>query len=128
MKLIAGNVAEEYNQRKNRINAFWEDIYHSTETESDSYLVQYLSYVELNMLRAGVVEHLKEWISSGYNEIQNPKQRYNLIDLRRLPILFGYDSLKEFQKHHKIWIDEALKNDRLERHSKLSKSITVRRN
>ena len=114
MKLIAGNVAEEYNQRKNRINAFWEDIYHSTETESDSYLVQYLSYVE--------------WISSGYNEIQNPKQRYNLIDLRRLPILFGYDSLKEFQKHHKIWIDEALKNDRLERHSKLSKSITFRRN
>jgi len=79
------------------------------------------------MVRAGVVDHPKEWINSGYNEIQNPKKRYNLIDFQRLPILFGFDSLKEFQKHHKIWIDEALKNYRLERDSKWSESIAVGR-
>jgi putative transposase len=79
------------------------------------------------MVRAGVVKHPKEWINSGYNEIQNPKQRYNLLDFKRLPILFGYDSLHEFQKHHKMWIDEALENDRLERDSKWSESIAVGR-
>jgi len=127
MQLVAGRMAQEYNQRKDRNGAFWEDRYHATAIDSDGHLLQCLKYVDLNMVRAGVVGHPKDWQNSGYNEIQNPKQRYKLLDLKRLPILFGFDSLLEFQKHHKLWIDEALKNDRLERDSKWSESIAVDR-
>ena len=79
------------------------------------------------MVRADVVNHPNEWMNSGYNEIQNPRQRYNLIDLKRLTILFGLDSLEELQKLQKSWIEEALNNERLERDSKWSESIAVGR-
>jgi hypothetical protein len=36
MQLIAGRTAQEYNQRKNRKGAFWEDRYHATAIETDA--------------------------------------------------------------------------------------------
>ena len=41
-------------------------------------------YIDLNMVRAGVVKHPGEWEYGGYGEIQNPKQRYTLIDRPKL--------------------------------------------
>jgi uncharacterized protein (TIGR02452 family) len=38
MQLIAGRTAQEYNQRKNRQGAFWEDHYHATAIEADRHL------------------------------------------------------------------------------------------
>ena len=31
------------------------------------------------MVRAGAVKHPHEWGHSGYNEIKNPRRRYNLL-------------------------------------------------
>lgn len=36
MQLIAGRTAQEYNQRKNRQGAFWEERYHATAIEQTS--------------------------------------------------------------------------------------------
>ncbi|MBS3907180.1 MAG: transposase [Syntrophaceae bacterium] len=52
MQLIAGRTGQEYNQRKGRKGAFWEDRYHATAVEMDSHLIRCLVYVDLNMLRA----------------------------------------------------------------------------
>jgi REP-associated tyrosine transposase len=41
------------------------------------------------MVRAGVVQHPGEWVHAGYREIQNPKQRYTLIDRQKLTTLLG---------------------------------------
>ena len=38
MQLIAGRSAQEYNERKNRRGAFWEDRYHATAVEADGHL------------------------------------------------------------------------------------------
>jgi len=38
MQLIAGRTALEYNQRKNRQGAFWEDRYHATAIEADEHV------------------------------------------------------------------------------------------
>jgi putative transposase len=40
MQLIAGRTGQEYNQRKDRQGAFWEDRYHATAVETGSHLVQ----------------------------------------------------------------------------------------
>jgi putative transposase len=40
IQLIAGRTGQEYNQRKDRKGAFWEDRYHATAVEGDSHLVQ----------------------------------------------------------------------------------------
>ena len=57
MQLIAGRTAQDYNQRKERKGAFWEDRYHATAIEADGHLHRCLVYIDLNMVRAGVVKH-----------------------------------------------------------------------
>jgi REP-associated tyrosine transposase len=57
MQLIAGRTAQEYNERKGRGGAFWEDRYHATAIEADEHLHRCLVYIDLNMVRAGVVNH-----------------------------------------------------------------------
>ena len=74
IKLIAGRTGQEFNQRKSRKGAFWEDRYHATAVESGDHLSKCLVYIDLNMVRAGVVEHPSEWPFCGYNEIQEPTQ------------------------------------------------------
>ena len=37
IKLVAGRIGQEYNVRKNRKGAFWEDRYHATAVESNRY-------------------------------------------------------------------------------------------
>ena len=39
IQLIAGRTGQEYNQRKNRKGAYWEDRYHATAVETDSHLI-----------------------------------------------------------------------------------------
>ena len=57
IQLTAGRTGQEYNQRKARHWAFWEDRYHATAIEADEHLHRCLVYVDLNMVRAGVVRH-----------------------------------------------------------------------
>ena len=57
MQLVAGRTAQEYNQRKKRKGAFWEDRYHATTIERDEHLVRCLVYIDMNMVRTGVVSH-----------------------------------------------------------------------
>ncbi|VUZ84894.1 hypothetical protein MELA_01269 [Candidatus Methylomirabilis lanthanidiphila] len=61
MQLIAGRIAQEYNQRKGRGGAFWEDRYHATAIEANEHLHRCLVYIDVNMVRAGVVRHPAEW-------------------------------------------------------------------
>ena len=79
----------------------------------------------MNMVRAGVVKHPEEWAHSGYNEIQNPRKRYNLIDHKKLMKLLNfsnYDSLKQF---YRKWIDDTIERSRIVRDSKWSQGIAV---
>mgnify|MGYP002066177361 FL=1 len=57
IQLIAGRTGREYNRRKKRKGAFWEDRYHATAVETGEHLIRCLAYIDLNMVRAGVVRH-----------------------------------------------------------------------
>ena len=39
IKLVAGRIGQEYNLRKKRKGAFWEDRYHATAVESEQHLL-----------------------------------------------------------------------------------------
>jgi hypothetical protein len=75
-QLIAGRTAQEDNRRKNRRGAFWEDRYHAMAIQADDHLHQCVVYIDLNMVRAGVVKHPRDWEHSGYREIHKPPSRY----------------------------------------------------
>ena len=89
MQPIAGRTGQEYNQRKRRHGAFWEDRYHATAVETGEHLARCLTYVDLNMVRAGVAAHPAAWESAGYHEIQSPPARFRIIDRSALADTLG---------------------------------------
>lgn len=46
-----------------------------TDIETGEYLLRCLLYVDLNMVRAGVVSHPEQWRHVGSNEIQHPRRK-----------------------------------------------------
>ena len=125
IKLVAGRTAQEYNQRKRRKGAFWEDRYHATAIEDGEHLLQCLVYIDLNMVRAGVVKHPSEWDHCGYNEIQAPKRKNILINYERLVELLGFETYDEARSTHKQWVESCLTNGGNRQDDKWSRSIAV---
>jgi REP-associated tyrosine transposase len=125
MQLIAGRTAQEYNQRKNRHGAFWEDRYHATAIQADEHLHRCIIYIDLNMVRAGVMNYPGEWKESGFTEIHKPPKRYVIIDLRSLSELSGFADLRDFQRAHRQWVEQALENGLASRDERWSESIAV---
>ena len=77
------------------------------------------------MLRARVVSHPKEWPFCRYNEIQNPRQRYGIIDYQRLITLLQVRDLQGVQETRRHYIEEALGSKNQARESKWSETIAV---
>ncbi|MEJ2345571.1 MAG: transposase [Gammaproteobacteria bacterium] len=115
MQLVAGRTAQEYNQRKSRRGAYREDRYHATAVDSQEYLPRCMAYIDMNMVRAGLVEHPAQWALSRYREIQAPPQRYAVIDHSALQDMLGFRGFGRLQraraggryfvecKHWKVW-------------------------
>ena len=127
LQLIAGRTAQEFNTRKNRKGSFWEDRYHATAVDTDNHLAKCMAYIDLNMVRAGVVSHPSEYWSSGYNEIQNPPKRYSIINMKMLMDYFSMRDENRFREEYSNWITVELKNNVLTRNQNWSESIAVGR-
>jgi len=125
IQLVAGRTGQEYNQRKKRKGAFWEDRYHATGVERDEHLTQCMVYIDMNMVRARVVKYPEEWAFCGYHEIQNPRKRYGLIDYQRLVAFLQMRDLDELQESCRNWIDDAIGSQNCNRESKWTESIAV---
>jgi putative transposase len=125
MQLISGRVAQQFNRRKSRRGAFWEDRYHATAVQADGHLARCMVYIDLNMVRAGVVEHPSEWVHAGYNEIQCLPKRYRCIDVPALATLLGFVDAGNLRDGLREWVDLALTNGRLERQPAWTQSIAV---
>ena len=125
IQLVAGRTAREYNQRKKRKGAFWEDRYHATAVESGEHLLQCIVYIDLNMVRAESVSHPSEWPFSGYKEIQESRRKSALIAYERLKELVGSDTYDQFRAVHRDWVNDSLGQGKSIRDSKWSRSIAV---
>jgi len=125
IQLIAGRTAQEFNQRKYRNGAFWQDRYHATAIESGKHFRKCLVYIDLNMVRCGVVSHPLEWPFCGFNEIQRPKQRYSLIDHIRLHSLSGSSDEEQFRTSHLSWVEETLRANSNQRENRWTEGIAV---
>ena len=125
IKLVAGRTGQEYNVRKNRKGAFWEDRYHATAVEKNRYLRKCITYIDLNMVRAGVVEHPRQWEFCGYNEIQNPRKRKGIIDFERLMGLLGFENYDDLKEAHYKWVDSEIQTTKSDKENKWTQSIAV---
>ena len=125
MQLVAGRTAQEYNLRKNRKGAFWEDRYHAVAVETDEHLVRCLIYIDMNMVRAGVAKHPLEWPHGGYCEILKPPKRYRIIDQDTLVSKCGFSDAEQFRHAYRGWIETAINDRRLIREPAWSESLAV---
>ena len=123
--LIAGRTAQEYNRRKRRKGAFWEDRYHATAIESGEHLLRCLVYIDLNMVRAGVVDHPSQWPHGGYTEIQTPRRKNIIIAHDKLRALAGFEDYASFVSAHRKWVHAALKEVDAKRESRWTQSVAV---
>lgn len=125
MQLIAGRTGQEYNNRKQRLGGYWQDRYHATAIQTETHLQHCLTYIDLNMVRAGVVEHPAMWPFGGYAEVQAPRKRYGRIDHTRLLDLLSLQTTKQLQLSRQIAIATALKESRLQRNPIWTESVAV---
>ena len=125
LQLVEGRTAQAYNRRHRRRGAFWQDRHHAVAVESERYLWNCLVYIDLNMVRAGVVAHPREWPCGGYNEIQHPRSRYRVLDLERLADLTGCSTIGTLQTSHRDRVEAALANGDLARDSRWTEAIAV---
>ena len=124
MQLIAGRVAQEYNERKSRTGAFWEDRYHATAVQSQNHLLTCMIYIDLNMVRAGVVKSPAQWEYCGYNDLLN-KNKNVIIDLKTVCESTGFTSWDEFFTSYKSRLTAAMADPLPKRDQSWSNSIAI---
>jgi putative transposase len=112
MRRVQGEFAQAYNRRKKRSGAYWSDRYHATLVDGDNYLMRCLRYIDLNMVRAGVVRHPEEWPWCGYDELAGLRQRYRLIDREALLKSFWVPmNFEKFSQAYVGGLDEILNRE-----------------
>jgi putative transposase len=82
-------------------------------------------YIDMNMVRARVVEHPSQWIHGGYREIQAPRRKCILIDYDRLRKLCGFDDFESFQATHRKWVETAVNKEISKRESTWTQAVAV---
>lgn len=125
MQLVAGRTAQTYNDRKQRDGAFWKDRYHATAVASDGHLLRCMAYIDLNMVRAGAVEHPSQWRESGYCELQRLPQRYRIIDATELCRLLECATPAAVRRRVTGWTERTLIERPAARESAWTESLAV---
>lgn len=86
LKELKWRFSRWYNQTHNRVGTLWEDRYRSVLVEGDEHaLMTIAAYVELNPVRAGIIDDPKDYRWSGYGEAVAGK----LLARERLARLHG---------------------------------------
>jgi putative transposase len=125
MREVASESARAYNRRKGRVNAFWGDNYHATLVEAGPYLWECLCYIELNMVRCGVVAHPREWDWVGYREIMGERRRYRVVDVERLCWRLQAGNVEEIRKNLAASLAERIARDEVKREPRWTESLAV---
>jgi putative transposase len=125
MQSLEGDFAQEFNRQKKRKNAFWGDRYHATMIDSGDYLWKCLLYIDLNMVRAGVVGHPREWEWTAYNELMGTRKRYRLVDMAELLTQLGAGTEKSFRENYETCLTDAIARRAIERDAKWTESLAV---
>jgi putative transposase len=125
MQLVSGRTAQAYNKREARVGAFWQGRYHRTAIQSDHHLVRCLTYIDLNMVRAGAVRHPRQWRESGYFEIHARRGRRGIIDVEALCRLTGASDEGDLRGRLWRWTEHALRTASLEREPAWTESLAV---
>ncbi len=69
-----------FNKTYDKVGHLWQDRFKSKLIVKDKYLIDCINYVELNPVRAGLVESPHEYIWSSYRERNMMESPYKVLD------------------------------------------------
>ena len=102
VKEIKLGFSRYYNRRHNRRGFFWGDRFKSVIVENGQTLINCLAYIDLNPVRAGIVEKPEEyrWNSIGYHVQTNNKDGFLSLDfgLKEFNVLDADERLRLYRK------------------------------
>lgn len=125
MHLAAGAFAQQRNARKGNEGSVWEHPYHCTIIQDGQHLLRCLRYVDLNMVRAGVVAHPSLWRWCGFDELTGKRVRYRILNLDRLLESVEMASLADYRLVHEQGIEEAIRLRTLAREAEWTEALAV---
>ncbi len=107
MREIKVGFARFYNRRHNRRGYFWGDRFKSVIVENGETLINCLAYIDLNPLRAGLVQRPEQyrWNSLGYHVQTGNKNNFLSLDFGLKE--FGAIDAEERLKHYRRYVYEA---------------------
>lgn len=106
MAWLQGTFAGDRNRRTGREGAVWRGRFQPTLVETGAHLSRCLFYLDMNMVRAGVVAHPRDWEFGGYQELSGARQRYRIVDQRRLLACLAMPDAATFRPWHEATLAE----------------------
>ena len=125
IRLAAGCTAGQYNQRKGRRGGFWDGRFRCTAVESGEHLWNCLAYVDMNMVRAGVVGHPSDWEWCGYREVAGLRERYRILDFERLVEKLEARDIREVREAYCGLIERRAEAEHFSRQSRWTEPVAV---
>jgi putative transposase len=125
MQYVQGSFAQSYNLRKHRTGAFWSDRYHATMIENGEHLWRCIRYIDLNMIRAGVVRHPRDWDWTGWRELMGQRNRNRLLNMELVVEMVGEKDPSSFRKRYAQSLEEFLQKGPLVREPEWSEAVAV---
>jgi putative transposase len=94
--------------------------------EDGKHLLNCLRYVDMNMVRAGVVEHPRDWRWCGYAELSGQRKRYRVINFRAFERAFGRNPGEPaFAPYYRDLIEDRLGGESLSREPMWTECLAV---
>ncbi|MBV5305137.1 MAG: transposase [Desulfobulbaceae bacterium] len=101
MKRIAGRQTRYINRLEGRTGSLWEGRYKSSPIQADEYLLACCRYIELNPVRAGLVDLPGQYRWSSYSERMGAA-RQSILDLDPFYLSLGDAALERVEKYEQL--------------------------
>jgi len=125
MRMINKKTTLEYNRRHKRREPLWDTDFKVTAIQTNDHLMRCMVYMDMNMVRAGAVDHPSQWRCGGYYESLHPCKRGRRIDQQSLRRLLQCQVGETPQDIRDAMIQRKLHSTDMARESYWSKSIAV---
>ena len=109
MKRVAGKFARRFNGRHSRTGTLWEGRFKSSPIQTDAYLLACCRYIDLNPVRAGMVEHPSAYPWSSFRQKTSDSDD-TWIDLDPCYIALGRTMDRRMQSYARF-VTEGIPDD-----------------
>lgn len=99
MQALGRTYVQYFNRRYERSGTLWEGRFRSSLVQSEKYLLQVYQYIELNPVRAGMVDNPADYTWSSY-QINALGKHSQLMTYHPLYLSLG-DTLEQRQRHYR---------------------------